>query len=128
MLRSSISTLVVLTNLLFRFSPSSSAANDDLRLSLHAKKLISDFNLFPDTGINIVRDANSSIQPSKIVEKRLIFPNVLGSDSGVSADDLGHYAGYYPIQHSHAARFDTLILLDFISSLISAFHVNFNRP
>ncbi|XP_057424271.1 serine carboxypeptidase-like isoform X1 [Lotus japonicus] len=104
MLRSSISTLVVLTNLLFRFSPSSSAANDDLRLSLHAKKLISEFNLFPDTGINIVRDANSSIQPSKIVEKRLIFPNVLGSDSGVSADDLGHYAGYYPIQHSHAAR------------------------
>jgi len=40
-----------------------------------------------------------------IVEKPLRFPNFSGEDDeGVSIDDLAHRAGYYPIQHSHAAK------------------------
>ncbi|KAJ1435987.1 Serine carboxypeptidase, serine active site [Sesbania bispinosa] len=78
---------------------------DDLRLTHHAKKLIRDLNLFPEVDLNIVGAANSSsVQPRKIVEKRLRFPNLVDSDSEVSVEDLGHYAGYYPIEHSHAAR------------------------
>ncbi|GMP65007.1 hypothetical protein CsSME_00025990 [Camellia sinensis var. sinensis] len=38
---------------------------------------------------------------SKIVEKRFKFPNF--ADPDVSAEDLGHHAGYYTIQHSYAA-------------------------
>ncbi|KAI8007692.1 hypothetical protein LOK49_LG07G00286 [Camellia lanceoleosa] len=37
-----------------------------------------------------------------IAEKRFKFPNF--ADPDVSAEDLGHHAGYYTIQHSHAAR------------------------
>ncbi|PRQ58726.1 hypothetical protein RchiOBHm_Chr1g0362451 [Rosa chinensis] len=37
-----------------------------------------------------------------IVEKRFTVPNVVG-ESGVSVDDLGHHAGYFKIEHSHAA-------------------------
>ncbi|XP_027363665.1 serine carboxypeptidase-like [Abrus precatorius] len=103
---SSISMLIFLCNLLLLFSaPSSSASDDELRVTLHAKNLIRDLNLFPDDDVNVISVANfSSIQPRKIVEKRFRFPNLIASDSGVSVEDLGHYAGYYPIQHSHAAR------------------------
>ncbi|CAL0303087.1 unnamed protein product [Lupinus luteus] len=101
---SSISTILFLSILLLLLLLSS-ASNDDRRVSLHAKNLIRNLNLFPDDDLNI---ANSSLpfQPRKIVEKRLRFPNVLGSDpdSGVTVEDLGHHAGYYSIQHSHAAR------------------------
>ncbi|KAE9617522.1 putative carboxypeptidase C [Lupinus albus] len=100
MLHSSIFIILFLSILLL-----SSASDDDRRVSLHAKKLIRDLNLFPDDDLNI---ANSSLpfQPRKIVEKRLRFPNLVGSDpdSGVTVEDLGHHAGYYPIQHSYAAR------------------------
>lgn len=107
---SSMSTLIIaLFFLLFSASTSTSTGSDDLRLRLQAKKLVRDLNLFPDLDLNIVIGAaNSSSSadepPNKIVEKRLRFPNVVGADSEVSVEDLGHYAGYYPIQHSHAAR------------------------
>ncbi|WVY97240.1 hypothetical protein V8G54_029391 [Vigna mungo] len=89
--------------LLLFFSPSTyaSASNE---AALLAKRLISDLNLFPDDAVNFVPVANSSLQPRKIVEKRLRFPNLVASDSEPSVYDLGHHAGYYPIEHSHAAR------------------------
>lgn len=39
----------------------------------------------------------------KLVEKRFKFPNCDCEDP-VSPEDLGHYAGYYQIQHSNAAK------------------------
>ena len=103
-----MSTVIGLSTLLLLFfaSPSTSAADGDPRMLLHAKKLIRDLNLFPEDNINIVdAAANSSLRPRKIVEKHFRFPNLVYSDSGISVEDLGHHAGYYPIQHSHAARY-----------------------
>jgi serine carboxypeptidase-like clade 4 len=102
------SSSLLIFNLLFlsfSISTSSTAATADLRLTLEAKKLVRDLNLFPDVNLNIADAANSSssLDPhGKIVEKRLKFPNLVNDD--VSVEDFGHYAGYYPIQHSHAAR------------------------
>ncbi|KAK7344845.1 hypothetical protein VNO77_14992 [Canavalia gladiata] len=108
---SSISTIIFLCNffLLLFLSPSTSSASDDeIQMALNAKKLIRNLNLFPDDDVNVVPTANSSVQPLKIIEKRLRFPNLIASDSDsdsrASVEDLGHHAGYYPIEHSHAAR------------------------
>ncbi|KAK7393008.1 hypothetical protein VNO78_21458 [Psophocarpus tetragonolobus] len=84
------------------FFSSSTRAFDDV--ALHAKNLIRDLNLFPDADVNVAAVADSIPQPRRIVEKRLRFPNLIGSDSEPSVEDLGHHAGYYPIQHSQAAR------------------------
>ncbi|CAL5207743.1 unnamed protein product [Lathyrus oleraceus] len=92
---------------LYFCSSIASPAAADLRLTLEAKKLVRDLNLFPEVNLNIVAAANSSSLDfsGKIVEKRLKFPNLVGDDDDdVSVEDFGHYAGYYPIQHSHAAR------------------------
>ncbi|KAK8574529.1 hypothetical protein V6N13_034210 [Hibiscus sabdariffa] len=83
---------------------------DDLRvarsnfLSLQAKKLIRELNLFPKEEVNVVDEGRiSSPEGSKLVEKRFKFPDVeaLG---GVSVEDLGHHAGYYKLPNSHDAR------------------------
>ncbi|KAK9282657.1 hypothetical protein L1049_010877 [Liquidambar formosana] len=90
-------------------SPLSSAQfADDLLLpsiarfpSTQAEKLIRELNLFPKDDVNIVK-GHDSTSSSKIVEKPLRFPNLV--DPSVSVEDLGHYAGYYKIQNSHAAK------------------------
>ncbi|KAI8006483.1 ABC transporter C family member 10 [Camellia lanceoleosa] len=73
--------------------------------SLQGEKLIRELNFFPKESINIVDPNDVSTAPvaPRIVEKRFKFPNF--ADPGVSAEDLGHHASYYTIQHSHAARF-----------------------
>ncbi|PIN15090.1 Carboxypeptidase C [Handroanthus impetiginosus] len=71
--------------------------------SFAAKKLIRGLNLFPDYSINIIDDDFPSLAAAqKIVERRFKFPNLVES-IGVLADELGHHAGYYKIQHSHGA-------------------------
>lgn len=68
-----------------------------------AEKLIRGLNLLPKD-VNIVDQENKSgLQAKKIVEKKFKFPNLV-DPGGVSVDDLGHHAGYYQIQHSHAAK------------------------
>ncbi|XP_004307353.1 PREDICTED: serine carboxypeptidase-like [Fragaria vesca subsp. vesca] len=74
--------------------------------SVHAQQLIRALNLFPESDANIITDAGDSSPigaGKRIVEKRFTLPNVVG-ESGVSVDDLGHHAGYFKIEHSHAAR------------------------
>ncbi|CAG9764111.1 unnamed protein product [Ceutorhynchus assimilis] len=93
---------------LLLWSPLSSSAatiNDEI-----AKNLIRNLNLFPPHDINIL-DTKPNVEENQnsnnkiIVEKPLRFPNFSGKDEdGVSIDDLAHRAGYYPIQHSHAAK------------------------
>ncbi|KAI7749863.1 hypothetical protein M8C21_027528, partial [Ambrosia artemisiifolia] len=72
-----------------------------------AKQMIRDFNLFPQHSVNIVEDhhllPSLTVGENKLVEKRLKFPSFVHLN-GVSVDDLGHHAGYYQIEHSHAAR------------------------
>ncbi|ONI27672.1 hypothetical protein PRUPE_1G099300 [Prunus persica] len=67
-------------------------------------ELIRAFNLFPKEDINIIDGPDSSIfhDSPRLVEKRFNLPNLVGS--GVSVEDLGHHAGYFKIEHSHAAR------------------------
>ncbi|KAK4279627.1 hypothetical protein QN277_011375 [Acacia crassicarpa] len=109
-LSSSIFLSSLLVFLLVFSSSSSANILDDLRqvpsdfASIQAKKLIRQLNLFPGADVNIVRGGNSSVQTKKIVERPLRFPNLVASESGVSVEDLGHHAGYYTIEHSHAAK------------------------
>jgi len=123
---SSIISLCTLVLLLLFFSPSTHASASD-EAALLAKRLISDLNLFPDDAVNVVPVANSSLQPRKIVEKRLRFPNLVASDSEPSVEDLGHHAGYYPIEHSHAARCASREL-HFMFNLVSEFVLLLIKP
>ncbi|KAJ4834644.1 Serine carboxypeptidase-like 49 [Turnera subulata] len=71
--------------------------------SVHAEKLIRELNLFPESEINIIEGAHEEEPKKRLVEKRFRFPNVEEKE-GYSLEDLGHHAGYYKIEHSHAAR------------------------
>ncbi|CAK9159679.1 unnamed protein product [Ilex paraguariensis] len=99
--------LVFLSLLALLISPLSSATlripSDAKFPSTQAEKLIRELNLFPKESINVVdQDHSSALTGSKLVEKRFKFPNL--ADSGESTEDLGHHAGYYPIQHSRGAK------------------------
>ena len=99
-------SVICLSFLLLLLSPLSSAAlwlpSNAKFPSFQAEKLIRELNLFPKESINIVdRYVSAPIGP-RIVERRFKFPDL--ADSSVSAEDLGHHAGYYKIEHSHAAR------------------------
>lgn len=103
---------VVLLLAVILFPLSSATFMDGLGLarssfpSIQAKRLIKDLNLFPEHDVNVIESADSiasAAESKKIVEKRFRMPNLVES-GGVSVDDLGHHAGYYKIEHSHAAR------------------------
>lgn len=98
-------SIFVLFFFFFFWTSICSATSGDLELKLEAKKLVRDLNLFPDVNLNIVSSAaaNSSSR-GKIVENPLNFRNLISDEDDVSVEDFGHYAGYYPIQHSHAAK------------------------
>ncbi|CAN1747552.1 Serine carboxypeptidase-like 49 [Linum perenne] len=78
--------------------------------SVQAEKFIRDLNLFPKEDVNLVEASSGLVGEApigkKIVEKPLKFPNLIGDgkDGFAAAEDLGHYAGYYNIEHSHAAK------------------------
>ncbi|KAI4382703.1 hypothetical protein MLD38_008633 [Melastoma candidum] len=74
--------------------------------SVHAEKLIRELNLFPKE-LDVVngRDGvGAGGDGKRITERKFVFPNLVGVDSGVSVEDLGHHAGYYKLKHSHDAR------------------------
>ncbi|KAF5189432.1 Carboxypeptidase [Thalictrum thalictroides] len=64
-----------------------------------AQKLIRSLNLFPK---DAVAESVTADVP-KIFEKPLKFPNLI-DNSNLTVEELGHYAGYYKLPHSHAAR------------------------
>ncbi|MCL7021460.1 hypothetical protein MKW94_011535, partial [Papaver nudicaule] len=82
--------------------------NEANPLNLEAEKLIHQLNLFPqDAKSEFMEGLNYQAKNSteQIVEKKFRFPNLIeSSSSSSSVEDLGHHAGYYKIQHSHAAR------------------------
>ncbi|KAI4302316.1 hypothetical protein MLD38_038077 [Melastoma candidum] len=95
-------------------SPGAASIFEDLRMSrsdfpsVHAEKLIRQLNLFPREDLNVIggKDAGLGAGDGKrIVEKKFVFPTLVGVDSdGVSVEDLGHRAGYYKLRNSHDAR------------------------
>lgn len=69
---------------------------------ISAERMIRDLNLFPNHPINIVDDEVAfSPEAGKIVERRLRFPDSVDPNA---AEQLGHHAGYYKIEHSRGAR------------------------
>ncbi|KAL7173747.1 hypothetical protein ACSBR2_033077 [Camellia fascicularis] len=72
-----------------------------------AQKLIQAFNLSPKHAFNTgspVLEEDSLIDAPLMVEKTLIFPNVLGDPANNSIQFLGHHAGYYRLPHTVDAR------------------------
>ncbi|KAL9676892.1 hypothetical protein QQ045_005113 [Rhodiola kirilowii] len=87
--------------------------DDHLRLprnakfpSFQAEKFIRELNLFPKHDVNVGRFGEEEEDRSgkRLVERQLKFPDIAVADSGISAEELGHYAGYYNIAHSRAAK------------------------
>ncbi|GFZ14695.1 similar to SERINE CARBOXYPEPTIDASE-LIKE 49 [Actinidia rufa] len=70
--------------------------------SRQTEKLIRELNLFPKEPINIVHGDDSGPARPRSVEKRFKFPTL--ASPSASIEELGHYAGYYKIEHSHSAR------------------------
>ncbi|KAL3523501.1 hypothetical protein ACH5RR_016335 [Cinchona calisaya] len=83
------------------------SSDASLRLPVNAKfpatqaeKLIRELNLFPKEQVNIADHDFLTSSAPKLVEKPLKFPNLIAD----SIQDLAHHAGYFKIDHSHAAR------------------------
>ncbi|XAR72139.1 Carboxypeptidase C [Bertholletia excelsa] len=92
-----------LSLLLLPFSSAVLRLPSSLKYPSHqAEKLIRELNLFPNESINLFEGDDSLLTGRRIVEKRLRLPYF--ADSGTSVEELGHHAGYYKIEHSHAAR------------------------
>lgn len=72
---------------------------------ISVERLIRDLNLFPNLPINIIQDEFASPDAGRIVERRFRFPDSVDPNS---AEELGHHAGYYKIEHSHNARLTSL--------------------
>lgn len=70
-----------------------------------AEKLIRELNLFPKDAEPVNDAGRLGESPKSLVETRLRFPGVDYSGASVTAEELGHHAGYYKIKHSRAARF-----------------------
>ncbi|KAF6166945.1 hypothetical protein GIB67_037458 [Kingdonia uniflora] len=101
----SLSSLSLLLLLLIPKFSYGAMISDDLQLPStanfpvgQAEKLIRELGLLP-------RDARAeevSSDARRIVERQFAFPGAV--ENGASVEELGHHAGYYKIQHSHAAR------------------------
>ncbi|KAG6483391.1 hypothetical protein ZIOFF_060036 [Zingiber officinale] len=94
--------------LLFFLSPSSSIGGRHRArarsLFRSAESLIRDLNLLPgiqELGAEIEAENLSS---PRLVERRLSLPILGQSGSEVPVEQLGHYAGYYRLEHTHAAK------------------------
>uniref|UniRef100_A0A7N0ZS57 Carboxypeptidase n=1 Tax=Kalanchoe fedtschenkoi TaxID=63787 RepID=A0A7N0ZS57_KALFE len=72
--------------------------------SFQAEKFIRELNLFPKHDVNIRDPREGDLSGKRLVERQLSFPDILLDDSGISVEELGHYAGYYNIAHSRAAK------------------------
>lgn len=72
-----------------------------------AESLIRDLNLLP--GIQELGAEIEAEDPSSphLVERRLNLPILGKSGSEVPIEQLGHYAGYYRLEHTHAAKYDS---------------------
>lgn len=98
--------------LLFTASPFSSATthnNKNLFQSsalkspqTQAQKFIRELNLFPKHKANIAAAGSSFSTAPRLVERKFTFPLIV--DSGNTAEDLGHHAGYYKLPHSNDGR------------------------
>lgn len=71
---------------------------------ISVERLIRDLNLFPNLPINIIQDELPSPGAARLVERRFRFPDSVDPNA---AEELGHHAGYYKIEHSHNARLTT---------------------
>lgn len=72
---------------------------------LFAQRLIRDLNLLPSIPQDQDQDqTQDSNQTPRLVENRIHLPILGDSGTNASVDELGHHAGYYQLQHTHAAK------------------------
>jgi serine carboxypeptidase-like clade 4 len=78
-----------------------------------AQRLIRDLNLLPSIqqdqdqiqdASTFIGDDTDSNQTPRLVETRIHLPILGDSGSNASVHELGHHAGYYSLQHTHAAK------------------------
>jgi serine carboxypeptidase-like clade 4 len=78
-----------------------------------AQRLIRDLNLLPSIqqdqdqiqdASTFIGDDTDSNQTPRLVETRIHLPILGDSGSDASVHELGHHAGYYSLQHTHAAK------------------------
>ncbi|CAA6669367.1 unnamed protein product [Spirodela intermedia] len=91
------------------FSLSSSSANSRFRDGFASSSrrlavdLIRGLNLLPDAG-EVETEVEADTGGPRLVEKKLNLEILGVSGSNNSIEDLGHHAGYYRLEHTHAAR------------------------
>ena len=73
-----------------------------------AADLIRDLNLFPggiDGSADEIEGGGGGLSSSpRIMEKKLNLEILGDIGSDVSVEELGHHAGYYRLEHTHAAK------------------------
>lgn len=99
----SLIPLLFLLSLTSLFLPSSpQLLSSPLRPQKFAETLISGLNLLP--GIPEIEEDEVHLSGPRLVERKLNLEILGDSGSDVSIENLGHHAGYYSLQHTHAAR------------------------
>lgn len=90
-------------------SLSSSSASSRLRDGFASSSrrlavdLIRGLNLLPGAG-EVETEEEADTGGPRLVEKKLNLEILGVSGSNNSVEDLGHHAGYYRLEHTHAAR------------------------
>lgn len=95
--------LLSLFALTLLFLPSSpQLLRNPLRPRKFAETLITSLNLLP--GIPQIEDDRLDLSGPRLVERKLDLEILGDSGSDVSIENLGHHAGYYRVEHTHAAK------------------------
>ncbi|XXG75125.1 hypothetical protein AAC387_Pa07g3705 [Persea americana] len=95
--------LLFLLSLTLLFLPSSpQLLRNPLRPRKFAETLITSLNLLP--GIPRIEDDHLDLSGPRLVERKLDLEILGDSGSDVSIENLGHHAGYYRLERTHAAK------------------------
>ncbi|CAK9237565.1 unnamed protein product [Sphagnum troendelagicum] len=69
-----------------------------------AERMIKALNLLPGVAEEEESSSPSSLEGPQLLQERRIHLDIRGGDSDVTAEELGHYAGYFKLARTHAAK------------------------
>ncbi len=76
-----------------------------------AERMIKALNLLP--GVAEEEESSSpSLEGPQLLQERRIHLDIRGGDSDVTAEELGHYAGYFKLARTHAAKYCSPLILE----------------
>jgi hypothetical protein len=76
-----------------------------------AERMIKALNLLPGVAEEEESSSPSSLEGPQLLQERRIHLDIRGGDSDVTAEDLGHYAGYFKLARTHAAKYCSPLIL-----------------